>query len=446
MISYSNPIEHWVKPENVDERTKYQLSDADYIITPPQFQFLLIYKNHQGVADFMPTEQLLEGLRKMLEQNPILAGRLAQVDGVDYEIRMTGNGAPYREVQCDKDISSFNPNWPQSSLLPEWQAVAWNTETDVIFAARVIRFANNSGLALCASTQQYVTDGASYCMALKAWAAFTRGETPPPPVHNRDLLRLPADLRHMVRKPTPEELVKPTYDHGDPSKCAIMFRIRPENLARLKAAAIESVSDEERNNGWFSTVDAVVALFWRAHVRVNKVPADKILHEMAGINMRHYLTDLPKNYFGNAIETSIMKITAGELLSRPLGDIALFHRRVLLAASRATRDEWLKWANTGNAPSVINRCLTLENGIDYITTDITKFGACTEMDFGYGNAIVFRRPAHPAKTTTTFLETAPCPETGKQGIDISAMVKNDTYDQFINDSELITYAELLDTN
>ncbi|RKP23559.1 transferase [Syncephalis pseudoplumigaleata] len=449
MSSAHNTVELWIKPEGVSDDTIYQLSDADYVHGPKQLQTLVVYYNSEQRADFMPTDRLVAGLRKTIDQYPILAGRLKVVNDVDYEVHMTGEGVLYQETQSKHDIASFDPNWPNSSMLPELLALPWSTDTDIIFALRVTRFANNSGVILAGYSHHNVIDGLGFLMVGHAWAAFTRGETPPPPLHDRELLRLPPELRHMVKKPSPEmfklQSMPAVEDH---SKWAVMLEMNAENLTRLKTAAIESVRSKEESKeekAWFSTSDAVIAMLWRALVRSSRMKPHERVNVVTGINMRGYLTDLPANYFGNAIDAVIVSTTVGELIAQPLGEIALMQRRALLATKQRTREEWLRWANSGNALSAINRCIPMQPGTSIGISDLTKASAVVNLDFGYGNMAALRRIAHPAKITNAFFEIPPCPKTGKRGIVVSAMVKKEDYDRFVNDYEIAAYTRVLDT-
>ncbi|KAI9596331.1 hypothetical protein BDF19DRAFT_438773, partial [Syncephalis fuscata] len=168
----------------------------------------------------------------------MVAGRLVCVGNDDYEIHSL-------------DISAFNQNWPESNIPLEWQAVPWGEGADLPVAIHVTRFANNSGLVMCVSGSHLVSDGSGWTMFIKAWATFTRGEIPLPPNHNRQLLRLDSKLRHLLKTPLPD-LANKQYE-----------RIVPESLARLKQQAMDSLSDDERSAGWFSTLDVVTALIWR---------------------------------------------------------------------------------------------------------------------------------------------------------------------------------------
>ncbi|KAI9598508.1 hypothetical protein BDF19DRAFT_432745 [Syncephalis fuscata] len=60
---------------------------------------------------------------------------------------------------------------------------------------------------ICQSGHHYIADGIGWSMFLKTWAAFARGETPPPPNNNRELLQLEPELKHVLVKPNPNQFV-----------------------------------------------------------------------------------------------------------------------------------------------------------------------------------------------------------------------------------------------
>ncbi|KAI9596328.1 transferase [Syncephalis fuscata] len=438
-----NKIEILVAPKNNHSNTTYHLSDTDYIPPPTHIQQVFFYKNHEQAADFMSTNTLVEGLQKAVEQYPMAAGRLACLENHDYVIQCTDKGVLYLESYCEDDISMFNPDWPQSSIRPEWQAASWNDAKDRPLIIRVTRFANNSGVVMCLSTHHNVADGHGWLMFMKSWAAFTRGESPLPPNHNREFLKLGLDLRHLLKKPLSSPDTQQYYAMWDSPRDTVLFRFSPEKLTQLKQMAIDSLSEKERNNGWFSTLDVVLVVVWRAAIRARQVPGETLLRDVAAFSMRKYLKGLPSNYFGNAVETSLFPMIASDVLNNSLGSVAMARRKAIAMTQKTSKDEWIVWANDDESESAINRESSWKSSIDIFTTDWSKFDYYAGMNFGYGNPTCCRRFTYPNGLVGTIFESPPCPQTGKSGFDICLGVDKNYYEQFIADSELFTYASLI---
>ncbi|KAI9591656.1 transferase [Syncephalis fuscata] len=442
-MALTTVIDTLVNLPNGHTQSKYELSDTDYSPIPIHTQRVFFYKNHENTADFMPTERLISALQKTIEQYPIVAGRLVSIGNDQYEVQSLDEGVPYRESYCENDISAYNQNWPDSSISPEWQAVFANEAEAIPTVIHVTRFANNSGLMICQSGHHYIADGIGWSMFLKTWAAFARGETPSPPNNNRQLLQLEPELRHVLRKPRSNQSPKVHKNTPSVSRQPTLLRFSPESLAQLKRAAIDSLSEKERNSGWFSTIDAVLSLLWKTHVKVRRIPAEKLLIGCDAFNMQPYLDNIPDNYFGNVVDVTMLEITAGDLLNRSLGSIALAHRQLLTLTKKSSAKEWILWTKVENAKSIANKSF-FEKGFDFISSDWSKFGYYAKMDFGSGNPVCCRRYTPSNTLIHTIYEAPPCPKTGKSGLDITFTVETEFYEDFIKDSELFTYAQLLE--
>ncbi|RKP26926.1 transferase, partial [Syncephalis pseudoplumigaleata] len=184
--------EWWIVPSaQVAGQAAYQLSHADYVVGPIHTQRYLCYKNHDGHPNFMPTGDLMMALRKTLDHYPMLYGRLAYREDGECEIQPSSRGVRFVEVASSDSIAAYEPDWPQGAFPPEWQAVTGGTlDATSLFAVRLTRFADNTGLVLCVAYNHYLSDEEGFMPFMKMWSAFVRGDTAPLPSHDRHLLRL----------------------------------------------------------------------------------------------------------------------------------------------------------------------------------------------------------------------------------------------------------------
>ncbi|KAI9598127.1 transferase [Syncephalis fuscata] len=283
---------------------------------PHQFFF---YKNHDHASDFMPTDRLIQGLKKTLLNYPILYGHLKLRDDGEFEVQPSTKGVLFTEAFSGDDISIFEPDWPQHTITNDLQAIQGpQSEKQPILGVKVTRYANNSGVAVSVACHHYVADGLASMLFIKDWAAFVRGKNPPLPTGDRRLLML---------DPKPTELQQQEE--------------RRKEVHSLKEDAIESLTAEERNKYWLSTMDAVVALSLRAITRARKISADQLLIEQAAINMRSCFPGIPDNYFGNALYHSKIFITAGEMTRCSLGSLAIKNRQAILSPNPVQKNNGL---------------------------------------------------------------------------------------------------------
>lgn len=126
------------------------------------------------------------------------------------------------------------------------------------------------------------------------------------------------------------------------------FHFSSGSMARLKAKA-----NEENNNHditittKISSFQALSALCWRAIVKANRLPRDKLTGCRLATNNRHRLNPpLPQDYFGNCISAMRTSATVADLLDHNLGFAAsLLHQSVLNHSDKIVRDfvtDWLK--------------------------------------------------------------------------------------------------------
>ncbi|KAI8048814.1 transferase [Syncephalis plumigaleata] len=418
-MTIEDVVETWIKP-----------------IAPTYPQHLYFYKNHERSPDFMPSQKLIDGLRRTLELYPIVYGRLAFHNG-QYEIRHSDKGVPLIEAQSSDDISKFEPYYPYKSLDPSWRAITQLASEDLpLLAVRITRFANQSGLVICFTGNHMISDGTGWAMLLKTWMMFVRGQTPLPPIHNRELLSSPPGYRVPINDGS-------TVNGNAIKRTPVIFRFRPEKLALLKSNAMTSLGTTNDKENWVSTNDAVQMLIWRACVRAEGASPDKMLEGGITINLRSFIPELSSNYFGNAFVISKVQVRANDLLAMSIGEAAIMNRRSLNSTKARPRERLLEEASIKNGKSLEASVLSWLNDIDFATTDWSKFGYYS-IDFGYGNPVCCRRFMYSTMRAATILDTTIFPESGKRGLDVFVSVDDSFMDRFITDVELCSYAQLLD--
>ncbi|KAI8055390.1 transferase [Syncephalis plumigaleata] len=443
--------EIWLKPSEDVLIEPIKLNHADHYPGPFMSQRLIFFKNHHHSEVFMPTSRLTEALQQALNLFPIFYGRLVQHASGNYEVHRSDRGIPFLERYSDKSLSYYEPNWPQSSITEDLQALDGMPPEDItmLFAAKITRLAHNSGVVLAAAWQHYITDGYGAAMFLRTWATFARGEAPPLPISS-----MPNHDRHLL---VPDQPVAP-YVYRELSGVTkhaargVMVQFTPKKLKLLKDTAMASLTPQEREAGqWLSTMDVVIMLLWRALVRARQLPGDAVLTQGSAVNRRFQLDFIPRNYFGNAIMIIHTTKKASDLLDESLGTIGATHRQTIIAHKSISKNEWLSQADTHSSMPLYDRGLHWMAHTDYLFTDWSKFGYYT-MDFGDGIPVRCRRCISPHRHMVCIFDLPPPSSSTSsdveekdlpRGLEANFNIAEEYYERLVNDNELLTYAELL---
>ncbi|RKP22366.1 transferase [Syncephalis pseudoplumigaleata] len=440
----------WIVPGAGYAHQTYELSHADHFPGPIYPQRYFLYKNHAGKPDFLPTDRLVAGLKTVLEHYPILYGRLALRDDGEYEVRPSTEGIPFIEAAAEEDFAAFEPDCPQHRITPDLRAIdQLPSEHMPLLGIKLTRFANNSGAVICVSRHHYIADGHAFALFIKNWAAIVRGESrlPFPPSNDRRLLRLdikPSEEEQRQFFLQQQKQHQPDYQPGSNASVnkGVIIRFTTDKLQALKADAMASLSDAEKKAGWFSTMDAAIALVWRATVRARAIAKDRLLTHREAINMRSSYPDLPDNYFGNITNQALITIKAGDIVDSPLGRIAARQRQEILASRAHTMEQWLMQADITSKTTQLERIINRTPFVDIFITDWSKFGSYI-IDFGEGRPIYYRRWIVAPVRLLYILGMPPASDGSSTGLEFSLGIDETSYDRFCNDNELLAYGRII---
>ncbi|RKP22282.1 transferase [Syncephalis pseudoplumigaleata] len=419
--------ETWIVPGAGYAHQTYELSHADHFPAPFYPYKLFFYKNHASKPDFLPTDRLVAGLKTVLEHYPILYGRLALCDDGEYEVRPSTEGIPFIEAAAEEDFAAFEPDCPQHRITPDLRAITQPpSEHTPLLGIKLTRFANNSGAVICVSRSHYVADGYACVSFIRNWAAIVRGESRLPflPSNDRRLLRL---------DPKPSEEEQRQFSQQQQKQHQPDYQ--PGSNASVNKGVIKETS-------WFSTIDALFMLVWRATVRARAIAKEQPLTHTIAVNMRDKYPELPPNYYGNAFDQLFFTMTAGDIVDSPLGKVAAMHRQSLLATKSHTMEQWLMQTIITGMTSLQERTASWLPYSDYIVTDWSKFGFYM-VDFGEGRPTYCRRLVNRHRRLGCILDMPPASDGSPAGLEFSLGVDETSYDRFCNDKELLTYGTIL---
>ncbi|KAI9596191.1 transferase [Syncephalis fuscata] len=357
---------------------------------------LFIYPNSNPAVEFMPTNALLEGLKRAVDTHPILYGRLGYGISSMPEIQPSTEGVHIYTSEVAYPIASFDSSWGHATVcrglgVPTWLV----TQKHMLFGAKITRFANNTGVAIAVVQHHYCVDIYSFVRFIATWASFVRGEQPEPSLFDRSLLcGIPGNSLHNDLS-------------SDGPRLGVILRISASKLQALKAAAINTlpITNDANDITWVSTANALGALLYRARLRAEQRPANAICHLSYPVNLRFLAPSLvPPNYFGNGLISATITGKTGDMLDRPIGYLAARLREAGNAITLATIPEKIndlaKLFVTWPPPRGTYQYIL---GTDCCYSDWTKF-ELQSLDFGYGHPICVRSPRTAQVSPTCLLQ------------------------------------------
>ncbi|KAL3680528.1 hypothetical protein R1sor_023484 [Riccia sorocarpa] len=202
---------------------------------------------------------------------------------------------------------------PEAGAVAE--ALRWRCVTDFQCGTRCLSTSWNHGVA----------DGFSATHFLESWAKISRGEPISlMPVHDRTLLTPRKSssvldgsqvrfLNTSIKDPITVELAIP--EEGVGTK---VMKLSKRRINELKAEALSSHGGIN-----LSRADCVSAHFWRLITEKRNLQGHELTRFVTVVNGRSRLKNFPAGYFGNCVTFAVVVMTAGELLSKPLGHAAV---------------------------------------------------------------------------------------------------------------------------
>ncbi|ORX72703.1 hypothetical protein DL89DRAFT_290550 [Linderina pennispora] len=318
----------------------FRLTTRDAFESHFNIQYLYFFGNVNGDSGFMPSDKLELGFYRTLAQFPILAGYLRQRDdgGLDNVVDKDNLNMPvYRETVVDSlhygDVkaANFDPAICPMGLLRLPPVALPDAETGQIKMANVhvVRFKDNSGMAIFLNVSHSTMDGEGYFSFIKRWSEETYALTAGVPVPDRVFCLDRETFRQSIPKERSEvdEKMSGCYIHPSdkalelgqmtPSARNIMFdkllasdslkgglfRLNSDKLDGLLKQAREFVPLGTR----ISTNDILVSLISKTVAQATKAASSnkgKSLNSTGVVcNTRHRMGIAGLNYVGNALYT-----------------------------------------------------------------------------------------------------------------------------------------------
>ncbi|KAJ2849349.1 hypothetical protein IWW36_002686, partial [Coemansia brasiliensis] len=172
-----------------------ELNDEDFMSMFAYIPLVYSYKNTANTSNFMSANLLHQSLYIVLEEYPIFVGHLQQITTGKCRVIVDSsnpNLPRFQEFSSSLEFdefkhANFNPKaLPKDALLPHaFYTDGWLKRTSKQAIFSIVRFKNNSGVALFAALAHFATDANGYDKFMRRWAQVCQ---------NIKEGRVPADL------------------------------------------------------------------------------------------------------------------------------------------------------------------------------------------------------------------------------------------------------------
>ncbi|KAK9051663.1 hypothetical protein SSX86_028291 [Deinandra increscens subsp. villosa] len=370
-------------PFTADHTLPLSHLDTDRNMNVP-FRYVRAYApaaNHHQHTD--PFDVITAALSTALVKYYPYTGSLRRRDGDGrFELHCAvGGGVPVIPATVNFPLSSVNylddadeefiellvPNPDQKTLL-----------TDLLIL-QVTRF-SCGGYTLGASVHHVLCDGLGATLFFNAVAELARGavQCSVEPVWERSKLLGP-------REPALVEF--PMVDFLSLDKDFVPYTELNEKVVRECVHVTDERLDrfkiflQQKSGLSFTTFEALGAFLWQARVKASKIPRDEEVKYAYAVNIRRVVKPaLPPGYWGNGCVPMYIRITAGELIDKPIWETA----ELIKKSKRNVSEEYVR--------SFIDfQELNYKKGINAgrnvsAFTDWRHLGHST-VDFGWGGPV-----------------------------------------------------------
>ncbi|KAJ8770796.1 hypothetical protein K2173_021443 [Erythroxylum novogranatense] len=236
------------------------------------------------------------------------------------------------------------------------------------------------GIFIGCTINHVVADGTSFWHFFNSWSEISRGmvKLSKPPVLQR---WFPDRVDCPVRIPSSISKMKPDEKLSSPILKERIFHFTRQRIAALKAKVNSEIGTNK-----ISSLQALLSHVWRGIVRCQSLSPDQEINFKLLIGVRPRLNPpLPEGYFGNAVQTGTVTMTAKELHETGHGHAAwLMNKTVAWHTEDKLTNFYKAWTEE---PKVITMKNMTTNAL--VTSSSPRFDVYGN-DFGWGKPVAVR--------------------------------------------------------
>ncbi|MCQ6251928.1 acyltransferase [Streptomyces malaysiensis] len=288
-------------------------------------------------------EALRASLGRTLRNFPILSGRMKRDPDGGLSVLCDDSGVRFVEARSSEPMPDYGPRHTAKKVLEQrylsHAMPFWVVDRDTPLFTVKLTHMKDGGSILGVTMNHAVADGSSYMSFLESWSNEHRGLGYPKPNHDRGIIEAlgatddaatgdggagdggagGAHLTVTERGQTSAFMGRILLGRFGKTT-TVTTRFTAAELAAMKDAAMSDLAGTER---WVSTNDALTAHLWKVLGELRDRPDAS--EERLGLiaDFRSFASEaVPNDYWGNAVSNTRPGMTAAELRSRSLGDIA----------------------------------------------------------------------------------------------------------------------------
>ncbi|KAM5588041.1 3'-N-debenzoyl-2'-deoxytaxol N-benzoyltransferase [Rosa sericea] len=253
-----------------------------------------------------------------------------------------GQGVPLIRASVESTLDSVSQlNDSDSQFLEQLVPDPDPNEASVNPCVLQVTVFKCGGYTLGAAISHSLCDGMGATQFFNAMAELARGsgEISVQPIWDRSDLLRPRDPPR-VETPVLHEFLKldrkfSPYEYGKQLGLVVRecFEVKDDSIEKFKTELLE------QSGLSFTTFEALGAYIWRAKIKSSGIPTDETVTFAYALNVRKLVNPpLPIGYWGNGSIAMYVKLSAEELMEKPMWEVA---DRIKKSKSNAT-DEYVR--------------------------------------------------------------------------------------------------------
>ncbi|XVF17656.1 hypothetical protein REPUB_Repub10bG0141900 [Reevesia pubescens] len=276
------------------------------------------------------------------------------------------------------------------------------------------------GIFISCSINHSVADGISFWHFFNSWSEISSGSDhlSKPPIFQRQLLD---GIHYPIRIPLIKKQIQDHFILPPPLQVK-KFHFTKQNIVRIKTKA-----NAEMNTDKISSLQALLSHFWLSIMRNRHLDPNQETIIILIIGTRQKVGQLPEQYFGNAVQTAMVTLKAGELVEKGLGNAAWQINKIVANHTEENLMKLLEsWANSP-------RLQTHQMMNNTLLTAGSPWFDIYGNDFGWGRPIA----VHHGAWSKCFGLLIPTRGVEEGSIDIHVSLPPDTFQAMEKDEEFM---------
>ncbi|MFF5668531.1 acyltransferase [Streptomyces hygroscopicus] len=401
---------------------RLRLSVYDMLMGPIPTPRVFFYR------ESLDGEALRASLGRVLRDFPVLSGRMQKDPDGGLSVLCNDAGVRFVETYASGPMPDHGPLRTAKKGIERYLSMIlpfWVVDRDTPLFTVKLTHMKGGGSVLGFMMNHAVADGTSYMRFLESWSREHRGLDHPAPHFDREAiagLAVPsadgarAGGAHLTvtGRGRKSAFVGRLLLASAGGVTTVTTRFSAAELAAMKDAATADLAGTQR---WVSTNDALTAHLWKVLGTLRGRP-DTVSERLGLIaDFRPFVSGaVPDAYWGNAITNTRPGMTAAELRSRSLGEVAAAVRAGYAENTKERIGEEVAFLDAERKAGRFQRVMTtmaLDSFDSTIALNNWSKLPFYDIDFGTGAPFWYDFPSNPIPWTVHIAPTPPDQDGGR---------------------------------